>query len=159
MHSVCSVHLSPGEAPLCYRSSREEEGWRDGTWSVISLFIPNDFSLIPTAIISCLHLSWFCSAVKEPTCQCRRPRFNPWVRKICWRRDRLPTPVFLPGKSNGQRSLAGFCDCKVTESDTTKRLNHNLNLAGVCIYFPEDISGFFGEHQQCILSFCGGFIF
>ena len=27
--------------------------------------------------------------------QCRRPRFNSWVRKIPWRRDRLPTPVFL----------------------------------------------------------------
>ena len=27
--------------------------------------------------------------------QCRRPQFNSWVGKICWRRDRLPTPVFL----------------------------------------------------------------
>ena len=27
--------------------------------------------------------------------QCRRPWFDFWVRKICWRRDRLPTPVFL----------------------------------------------------------------
>ena len=27
--------------------------------------------------------------------QCRRPQFDSWVRKICWRRDRLPTPVFL----------------------------------------------------------------
>ena len=26
---------------------------------------------------------------------CRRPRFDSWIRKICWRRDRLPTPVFL----------------------------------------------------------------
>ena len=26
---------------------------------------------------------------------CRRPQFNSWVRKICWRRDRLPTSVFL----------------------------------------------------------------
>ena len=48
---------------------------------------------------------------------------------------------------------------EVTESDTTERLNHNLILVGVYIYFPEDISGFFGEHQQCILSSCGGFIF
>ena len=31
---------------------------------------------------------------------------NPWVRKICWRRKWLPTLVFLPGKSHGQRSLA-----------------------------------------------------
>jgi len=27
--------------------------------------------------------------------QCRRPRFNSWVQKIPWRRDRLPTAVFL----------------------------------------------------------------
>ena len=34
-------------------------------------------------------------------------RFNPWVGKIPWRRAWQPTPVFLPGKSHGQRSLAG----------------------------------------------------
>ena len=32
---------------------------------------------------------------------------NPWVRKFPWRRKWQPTPVFLPGKSHGQRSLAG----------------------------------------------------
>ena len=31
-----------------------------------------------------------------------------WVTKIPWRRERQPTPVFLPGKSHGQRSLAGY---------------------------------------------------
>ena len=38
--------------------------------------------------------------------QHRRPRFHPWVRKICWRRDRLPTLVFLgfPGGSAGKES-------------------------------------------------------
>ena len=30
--------------------------------------------------------------------QCRRPRFDPWVGKIPWRRKWLPTPVFLPGE-------------------------------------------------------------
>ena len=45
------------------------------------------------------------------TCQCRRQkrcRFEPWVQKIPWRRKRQPTPVFLPGKSQGQRSLGGY---------------------------------------------------
>ena len=37
-----------------------------------------------------------------------RLRFNSWVRKIPWRRKWLPTPVFLPGESHGQRSLAGY---------------------------------------------------
>ena len=37
---------------------------------------------------------------KEPACQCRRHKrcgFDPWVRKISWRRAWQPTPVFLPG--------------------------------------------------------------
>ena len=48
-----------------------------------------------------------------PTCgsdsglQCRRPEFDPWVKKIPWRRKWQPTPVFLPGKFRGQRSLMG----------------------------------------------------
>ena len=45
---------------------------------------------------------------KESACPCRRHRFDPWVEKIPWRRKQQPTPVFLPGKSHGQRSLAGY---------------------------------------------------
>ena len=40
---------------------------------------------------------------KEPVCQCRRQkrcRFDPWVRKVPWRRQWAPTPVFLPGTSH-----------------------------------------------------------
>ena len=44
--------------------------------------------------------------------QCRRSsrtlQFDPWVRKIPWRKKWQPTPVFLPGKSRGQRSLVGY---------------------------------------------------
>ena len=39
--------------------------------------------------------------VKSICLQCGRPRFNPWVRKIPWRRKWQPTPVRLPGKSYG----------------------------------------------------------
>ena len=39
--------------------------------------------------------------------QCRRPGFDPWVGKIPWRREWLPTSVFLPGEFHGQKSLAG----------------------------------------------------
>ena len=45
---------------------------------------------------------------KEPTCECVRHGFAPWVGKIPWRRKWQPTPVFLPGESHGQRSLAGY---------------------------------------------------
>ena len=44
---------------------------------------------------------------KESSWQCRRPRFHPWVQKTPWRRDWPPSPVFSPGESQGQRSLAG----------------------------------------------------
>ena len=47
---------------------------------------------------------------KKSTCQRRRHKkcgFDPWVRKIPWRRKGQPTPVFLPGESHGQRSLPG----------------------------------------------------
>ena len=34
--------------------------------------------------------------------------FNPWAGKIPWRREWLPTPLFLPGEFHGQRNLAGY---------------------------------------------------
>ena len=40
--------------------------------------------------------------------QCGRPGFDPWVRKILWRRKWQPTPVPLPGKSHGRRSLVCY---------------------------------------------------
>ena len=48
---------------------------------------------------------------KESTCQCRRSGSDLWARKIPWRREWLPTSVFLPGKSHGQRSLGGYHPC------------------------------------------------
>ena len=44
---------------------------------------------------------------KEPTYQCRKCGFNPWVGKILWKREWQCSPVFLLGKSHGQRSLVG----------------------------------------------------
>ena len=46
-------------------------------------------------------------------------RFDPWVGKIPWRRKWQPTPVFLPGESQGQRSRASYCPWGHKESDTT----------------------------------------
>ena len=40
--------------------------------------------------------------------QCRRPRFNPWVRKIPWRRKWQPTPVSLPGKISWTEEPGGL---------------------------------------------------
>ena len=48
--------------------------------------------------------------------------FDPWVGKIPWRREWLPTPVFLPREFHGQRSLVGYCPWDHKESDTTEQL-------------------------------------
>ena len=49
-----------------------------------------------------------------------RPGFNPWVRKIPWRR--ADNPVFLPGEFHGQRSLVSYSPQSHRESDTTEGL-------------------------------------
>ena len=56
---------------------------------------------------------------KEPTCQFSRCRFDPWIGKIPWRRKWQSSPVYLPGKSYGQRSLVGYSPWGHKELDTT----------------------------------------
>ena len=62
--------------------------------------LPNPYSMLPTAYIYSSKHSMLCL-------QHRRPRFDPWVGKIAWRRASYiqPTPVFWPGESHG---LAGY---------------------------------------------------
>ena len=59
---------------------------------------------------------------KEYTYQCRRCQrcgFDPWFGKTPRRRKWQPTPVFLPGKSRGQRDLADYSPWDPRESDMT----------------------------------------
>ena len=51
--------------------------------------------------------------------RCRRRGFDPWVRKIPWRRTWPPALVFLLGESHGQRSLAGL------QSTGSQRVEHD----------------------------------
>ena len=76
---------------------------------------------------------------KEFTCQCRRHKrrgFDPWVGKIPWRRAWQPSPVFLPGESHRQRSLAGYSPWGHKESDkqlsthTRGQINREGGLGG-----------------------------
>ena len=62
-----------------------------------------------------LRLLWICL-------QCWRPGFDPWVRKISWRKEWLPTPVFLSGEFRRQRSLVGYSPWSHKESDMTEWL-------------------------------------
>ena len=72
------------------------------------------------------HLRGFPGGVdgkkKKIYLQWRRPEFNPWLRKIPWRRKWQHTPIFLPGESHGQRSLAGYSPWSPKELDMSDRL-------------------------------------
>ena len=78
-------------------------------------------------------LPWWLSG-KESTCQCKRCsrcRLDSWIRKIPWRRKWQSTPLFLPGKSQGQRRLEDYSPlgCKesgVTEQMSTPQRSHHL---------------------------------
>ena len=78
---------------------------------------------------------------KELTCHCRRckrGRFDPWVRKIPRRRAWQPTPVFLPGESHGQKSLAGYGPWDHKELDTTEHISTHTHIffiiSHMCLY-------------------------
>ena len=76
-----------------------------------------------------MRLSW--SRIRL---QCERPGFDPWVGKIPWRKKLQPTPVSLPGKSHGQRTLAGYSPwgCKrVGYNCVTKQHGPNKFKAGL----------------------------
>ena len=69
------------------------------------------------------------SEVKVSACVCPqrgRPGFDPWVRKIPWRKKRQPTPIFLPGESHGRSSLGGYSPWGRKESDSTERLHFHF---------------------------------
>ena len=54
-----------------------------------------------------MGLPWWLSS-KESACPYRRHSLDPWVERIPWRWKQQPTPVFVPGKSHGQRNLEGY---------------------------------------------------
>ena len=81
-----------------------------------------------TGVICCLGFPAGASG-KEPTWQCRRPKkhgFDPWVRKIPWRRKWQHTPVFSPGKSQGPKSLVGYSPWVAFSKLNTIILNHYI---------------------------------
>ena len=73
----------------------------------------NQISLQP-AVITELK-----SPTKNPHAMQETQEFDPWVRKISWRRKWQPTPVFLPGKFHGQRNLEGYSPWGHKELDMT----------------------------------------
>ena len=59
--------------------------------------------------------------------QCRGHKSNRWIRKSTRSRKWQLTPVFLPGKSHGQRSLAGYSSWGHKKLDTTEELRIHMH--------------------------------
>ena len=91
-----------------------------------------------------LWLSWY-----RIRLQYGRTGFNPWVGKIPWRRERLPTPLLWPGEF---RVLYSPWGCK--ELDTTERLSLSY-MSGLllCFGFPLFLLIFF--FSICSVSYWG----
>ena len=91
---------------------------------------------------TCTEHPWQLSG-KEPTCQCRRHGFNPWVEMMPLRKKWQLTAGVLPGKSHGQKSLAGYSPWSRKQSDTPKRLALSLSLSHLF-----EISAFSSETRK-----------
>ena len=76
--------------------------------------LPHFAHIAPTMLPHCLPLCLLCG----------RPGFHPWVRKMPWRRERTPTPVFWPREFHGLHSPWGR-----RESETTEWLSFSLSLS------------------------------
>ena len=112
--------LSQGCMNIHFPNSHPQFGGNIWYHSMLSLIFWQ-FALWEIAFHYCLCLHWNFPVGRdgESIClQCRRLRFDPWVGKIPWRRKWQPTPVFLPGKSHGRRSLVDYSPWGCKESDT-----------------------------------------
>ena len=128
------------------------------TWSSVSCKVKS-YLILEQFILKLLFYSWLCkeqrfwmslflpnffswSSLKKTTSWNKN---LPWVGKIPWRRKWQSTPVLLPGKSHGQRSLVAYSPWGCKQSDRTERLHFHFHLK-CCIptmIFPF-IAGFFG---------------
>ena len=94
--------------PPCIDYTSSLWHWKFNYTVIYNYVIPNHIYYLTTI---CLGLPWWLSG-KESAFHCRRPRFDPCVRKIPWKRKWQPTPVFLleeiqwteePGESMGSK--------------------------------------------------------
>ena len=87
---------------------------------------------------------WLCD--KKICLKTRRWGFNPWGRKIPWRRKWQPTPIFMPGKSLRQGNLAGYssCGCKRVGLNLATKHHHILSLEKYLFRCSIFLIGLFG---------------
>ena len=88
--------------------------------------------------------------VKNPTAVQETGRFDLWAKKIPWRMEWLPSPVFLPGEFHEMRSLVGCNPWGCKESDITEQLTLSLHFSEVqlpFVYWSCNLAKCFYEFQ------------
>ena len=133
-HKTCSKSVLPAER---WETSKSSLPWYDRHYSLhrsllrfhkiplktwVHLKVPRH-PRVTTAEKQCPHIINRASLVAQmvkhlPTTQ--ETRFDPWVRKIPWRRKWQPTSVLFPGKYHRRRILVGYSPWGCKESDMTE---------------------------------------
>ena len=124
--------------------------WLESIFQVLQVCISWFIYVLNTYLIICNNIRRWGGFPGGPeyACQCKRylrRGFNPWARKISWSRQWQPTPVFLPGKFHGQRSLTGFgpWSCRVGPDWATE---HTCTQGGDSqIKVPVKVKGTYSE--------------
>ena len=118
--------------------SRGSSWLKDQTYvsciSCIGRLIPYHLSHLQSPVDAYSHLVR--ASLMAQRVKCLPAVQETWVQslgwEIPWRRKWQPTPVLLPGKSRGWRSLVGYSPWGLEESDTTERLHfhfdHSVNM-------------------------------
>ena len=161
----CQAHLAattagtPSSAP---EESLDEKAQDTGPRELRS--ISKEWFQWPQTLVSSHTLKGLPSWLKWQRIhlQRRRPGFDPYVRKIPWKGEWIPTSVFLSGESHGQRSLVGYSLWGGKELDTTEKLTFSLFIqrkALNSLTWNTGISFFFFNFQlkANYLQYCIGF--
>ena len=142
--------MHEGEKWKWSRSVLSDSEWRHGLQPT-GLLHPLDFPGKSTGVGCHRQKITVYKPEREPSLlQCGRPGFDPWVGKIPWRRERLPTWVFWPGEFHGLYSPWGHKESDMTErlSLFTFTLNTNMLTRWSWISYLQD------NEKEMFLLFC-----
>ena len=105
-------------------------------WNSLCLLV-GAFNLFIFKVIIDMHvsISIFLAQMVKNLLAMQESKFSPWLEKMAWRREWQHIPLFLPGKSHGQRSLVGYSPWGCKESDIAEQLTFSLSLSIVFCLF------------------------
>ena len=134
--------FQPSASPMVFRTalkSLQPETWKDGGTSIV-MSTPELLHGQTQTYMYMLHFNILLQNFLILNSS-KRPQFDPWVKKILWRKEWQPTPVLLPEESHGQRSLSGYSPWGLKESNTTEQLSLLTFLPTSVLLWPHSHFG------------------